>query len=110
MFKLAQQNEVLWPVTVQVPQDGGTTKAVEISVRYRLLTKTDARDMKAMDDAASEQALLSHITGWEGVADMAGNPVPFTPDNLAALVEHDYVARAIVLGLYQASKGAPAKN
>ncbi len=40
MFKFARQREVLWPVTVNVPADGGPERT-EIKVRYRLLTRSE---------------------------------------------------------------------
>lgn len=111
MFKLAEQNQVRWPVTVQVPQDGGTVRDVEIGIDYRLLTKAEAASIKNMPDALAETRMLDHVVGWDDrVVDTDGKPVPFSRDNLLALLEYDFVARAVVLGLYQASRGAPAKN
>ncbi len=111
MFKLAEQNQVRWPVTVQIPQDGGTVRDVEIGIDYRLLTKQQAREIKALDDDQAESRLVDHVVGWDDrVVDTAGQPVPFSRENLELLLEYDFIARAIVLGLYQASRGAPAKN
>ncbi|MGE0289688.1 MAG: hypothetical protein AB7I42_25640 [Bradyrhizobium sp.] len=137
MFKFARKREVLWPVTVLVPLDDGSGQVaeMEIRIRYRLLTSTELNDRareelevalsagveggavdgmlaqlspdrinKAMED------LKGRITGWEGLADEAGEPLAFTPENLDGVLEIPYLRTAIHRGLVEASQGAPAKN
>lgn len=110
MFKLAEKNEVLWPVTVPVPQDGGTVTEVEIQIRYKLLTRSRMDELPRLPAKEQDGALLDHITGWEGVQATDGKDVPFSRDNLIALLDIGPVQRAVVRGLYEASRGAPAKN
>lgn len=135
MFKFAKKREVLWPVTISVPQEDGSGAAqVEIKVRYKLLTQTELEqsardecemlnsiksdDLEAlMDSVSAEKAaarradLLVRITGWEGVQDAdSGEPLPFNADNCAALLEVPYVFGALQSGLKSASRGAAVKN
>lgn len=127
MFKLAKQREVLWPVTINVPaEDGsGAVTPVQIKVRYKLLSRTEIRE--AIDVAkqqaekggemteeqvrADDEWLAARITGWEDVVDAeTGAPVEFSAEALAALMAVPYVTPGLAKGLWDASRGAPAKN
>jgi hypothetical protein len=120
MFKFARNREVLWPVTVNVPADGGPEK-VEIRIRYRLLTRSELTGMSERIKAAAEGGeadvvhvldglLTERITGWDGISDEAGEALAFTPDNLTAVLDVPYLREAIETGLYAASRGAAVKN
>lgn len=111
MFKFARQREVLWPVTIEVPVDGGTTEVHEITVRYRLLDKTERDALSSISsDEEALQFLVDRITDWDGVANEDGQPLEFSEENLRALLTIPYVERPITVGLLKASAGAPAKN
>jgi hypothetical protein len=135
MFKFAMERQVLWPVTINVPIDGGETQEMEIRVRYRLLTQDEMtarahEDLAAARAASTDQSpiegllaaiepeglkkrldqLKACITGWEGIADAEGNPLPFTATNLEAVLNVPYLRTPIASGLMEASRGAPAKN
>lgn len=127
MFKLAKQREVLWPVTIEVPDDGGSgvVTPVQIKVRYKLLSRTEMRESielarKQADGAApmSEEAVraddawfAARVTGWEDVVDAdSGAAIAFSGEALAAMMDVPYVAKALVAGLWEASRGAAAKN
>lgn len=127
MFKLAKQREVLWPVTIDVPaEDGsGAVKPVQIKIRYKLLSRTEMREAievakqqaAAGGEMTEEQAradgewLAARITGWEDVVDAeTGGPAEFSAEALAALLDVPYVAQPVASGLWDASRGAPAKN
>ena len=120
MFRFAKHREVLWPVTVSVPADGGPEK-VEIRIRYRLLTRSELSGFAERIKAAAEDSetsvvgvldglLAERITGWDGISDEAGEALAFTPDNLAAVLDVPYLREAIESGLYAASRGATVKN
>lgn len=137
-FRFARQREVLWPVTIRAPLDDGSGKLGEFKcrVRYKLLTKSEVQARSRLtialgaamrsdpsklieiydaDTAAkADQELLEHITGWDGIVDAdsaeEGALLPFSAENLRALLECVYVRVAFELGLMQASQGAEAKN
>lgn len=137
MFKFAISRQVLWPVVVRIPRDDGTGEAIEaqIKIRYRLLTQTEltarARDdLETARAVGSDQAgvdglleqispervdrrlqeMKGRITGWEDFADEQGEPLPFTAENLAAVLDVPYLRAPIERGLIEASQGARAKN
>lgn len=128
MFKFAKIREVLWPVTLSIPRDDGSGEVdnVSIKVRYKLLDRSEMADLMrqavksgenitaleiADDMALSDRDLCSRITGWEGVVDAdSGEPIQYSPENAAALININYVRAAIDASLWEASRGAPAKN
>ena len=109
MFKLAEKNEVLWPVTIHVPDDNGP-RDVTVKVRYKLLKKTEARRIAGLAADEIDDALLDHITGWEGFCDLDGNPLEFSKENLRAAMEYQFIEYALAKGWREASAGAPVKN
>ena len=132
MFKFAKKRQVLWPVTAQVPADDGSgaVRDVTFRVRYLLMTREElatvarqsldlmrAGDIDSQIEAMSEErvresvALMQrHVVGWDGISGEDDQPLPFTADNLNALLAVPYLHRAIASGLSDASVGAPAKN
>ena len=106
-FELTKKREVLWPITVNVPVDGGTEPHT-IKINFRLLTKPEGARLARLSFEDQEEKTLDYITNWEGVLDMEDKPVPFTRENLSALLEHEYIARAIAIGWREASAGLPA--
>lgn len=111
MFQFASQKQVLWPVTISSPSaDGsGTIDSIEIKVFFELMTRSEARVIQDDIDQA-QHVLPNKIKGWEGIVNGDGSALPFTEDNLSAILDVPYIERAIAIGLIQASNGAPAKN
>ena len=137
MFKFAVNRQVLWPVVVHIPRDDGSGEGLEaqVKIRYRLLTQAELT-ARAREDLESArvvggdqtvvegllaqisperieqrlQELKDRITGWEDFADEQGEPLPFTPENLAAVLDVPYLRGPIERGLVEASQGARAKN
>jgi hypothetical protein len=123
MFRLNKTREVLWPVSVSVPVDGGV-ETVPVQIRYRLLSRSELAaigdGLRALTQEERESAtqLMGHldqllaerITGWEGIADETGAPLAFTPEHLAQVLDVPYLREAIETGLYAASRGALGKS
>lgn len=95
---------VWWPVTVDVPRDDGVDK-VKIRVRYRLPKRSVVRAPSFKNENAAE-----YVLDWSGITGDDGLPVPFTPENLAALREDAFFENALAIGLFQAANGAVEKN
>lgn len=112
MFKLKQSETFLWPVTVQVPVDGGKYCKETFEVEFRRFANSRLAEMNAaivaeqMDDAGFVREVVS---GWKGVTD-DGDEVPFSPSALAQLLDMQGVARAIVLAYRDALTGMLRKN
>lgn len=117
MFKFARDRIVLWPVTIKQPADGGAINEIEIRVKFKLL-KRDLLDKmeKAFYAGEADQQddlkiLLDHVVGWDGIEDAeTGEALPYSVENLQALLNESYIRTAIQTALVNCSLGAPAKN
>ena len=108
MFKLDLSKTFKWPVKFAVVDGNGRQQAHEIKLDFkrvsaeeskRLLADIQAaeKDRKANEDEgivsspreqveSEAEFLLQVVTGWDGVADEAGNPIAFNRDNLIMLI------------------------
>ena len=112
MFVISNRREVWWPVVIDQPAADGTgrTEQVQIEVRYRLVSTSEAREIHEMPTEEAESELIKRVLDWRGVVDEAGNDVPFSSDSLRQLLDIPYAGAAVARGLFEASNGAPAKN
>lgn len=112
MFKFAHKRQVWWPVAIKAPKDDGSGDCEEhvIKVLYELMTITESRQQESLTPEEQSAVLRDKVKGWQDVCDAAGEPIDFSHDTLAAVLDVPYIERAIALGLLQATIGAPAKN
>lgn len=114
-IKLAQVKKVRWPVTVNVPQDGGRVLAETFDVDFKVLTQSELRpfgDIRPSDDE-SKDMLNAVVVGWpKGPKGEDGQPVPFDEDAKAELLGTTY-ARTALYNAYseiQTGRAAARKN
>ncbi|WP_322528989.1 hypothetical protein R5R73_04940 [Salinicola sp. LHM] len=115
MFQIQSITDIVVPVTIEVP---GAKEPSTIRARWRLnsVSKTQEivqaqrdKENPLTDDQLVEQDLL----GLEDVTDADGNPVSFSTELVAQLMDIPYVRRPLVLSWFQAQAGrgeAAAKN
>ncbi len=105
-----------WPVSVPVAGDSGNVSLCEIGLDLVLLPQgdIDARIASAKIDGSADvdaQLLANVVTGWSGVVDDSGAPVPFGTDSLAQLIGQQNARGAIISAYFDALAGkAAAKN
>ena len=108
MFKLAMKKEIEWPVTVNVPQDGGGITKATFHVKFEVLTKEELEEL-----AASGGDVPTVVTrGWRGVAGEDGEEIPYSVEAKKVLVNITYVRHALLDAYAQLQQGreAPRKN
>jgi len=109
MFEFAEKNKVWWPVTISMPTDGGA-KSVEIEVQYTMLSKSAAQKIVGLPRDEQGEAMLDHVHDWRKFPDVHGKEIPFTRENLIAVMDWNFIEEAITRGWREASRGAPTKN
>lgn len=107
MFKLKKNRQVWWPVTINVPADGGRIIPCETQVQFNLLEQHEFDEYAEQSDEAALEAIMAN---WKGFADEQGEPLPFNRETLLAVLAHQYVRIAIFTAYNQACIGAAAKN
>lgn len=106
-FVLKKVSSYKWPVTVEVPCDGGKFKKETFTAVFRKMTRSAFNDLVDQGDEALVDQI---IEGWEGIKDEDGDEVPFTESNKVALFDDPYVLRALISAYTDSLTGNPAKN
>tara|TARA_R110002072_G_scaffold302699_2_gene487449 strand:+ start:13036 stop:13401 length:366 start_codon:yes stop_codon:yes gene_type:complete len=111
--------EVMWPVTIHQPQNGGKTTAMKISLKWKILDTDEFEKLmpKAVDfsnngvDEPWVKFWSAIITGWEGVKGEKGDAdLKFSKAKLQDLVRVPYVLKALLPAYQECIAGASVKN
>lgn len=105
MFKLAERKTLEWPVTVNVPQDGGRTTKSTFSALLEVIGKEEQDAIIASGESMAHRMLV----GWkQGVADADGNELPFSVENRDRLLGIPYVLTAVYEAIGEINRGRTA--
>jgi hypothetical protein len=128
IFKMAPADHYKRKVRVTVPQDFGKTQMVDITVHFKRLSHTELRDLfkniqrqqKEAEAALKEgieiedddsDILRQHIVGWgDDVRGPDDQPVPFTPDNLDAMLDITVYRRSLMKAFLEDLADPEKKN
>jgi hypothetical protein len=124
-FTLKQSGSYLWPVTIEVPTDGGRhqketfdaelkrlpqSRIIEIQDAVQKRLSAIQRD-EDTDSMITDQEIASEIlVGWAGVNDGDGEAIPFSEKAKAELLDVPTVTAAIVTAYFSSLQGAKRKN
>jgi len=108
MFKIAEKRMVEWPVMIAVPQDGGKVRKHEARVQFEYLEQDEIDEVLAWGN--DTDLMKRAVKGWpEGqFQDESGSPISFSPENLARLMQVQYVRMAFVAAHLQIQQGREA--
>lgn len=107
MFNLAAVRKIKWPVTVNIPQDGGKVLSVEFDAEFEILDTDEHDELVQSGGDLLKRVLL----GWDRMMNEAGDaPVEFGPDTKAKALKITYVRAALTLAYYEAAHGNKAKR
>lgn len=98
---LEQPFEADWPVTVQVPQDGGTVQEQTFDVRFRTLTPAEADEVAARPDPA-ESKIRKVLVDVKGEA--------FSSELVEQMIHTPWVFVGLLRAHTSFSLGEPVKN
>lgn len=90
MLKIAPIANFLAPIKLNVPNDAGGFDELAFKARFNGLGRKAYKDLMARANAGDDGDRLvvaEVMVGWEGVGNEAGEPLPFTPENLANLLD-----------------------
>ncbi len=112
MFKIVQNPTYTWPVTVELPADGGKTEKATFDAEFKRLTQSRVEEIRlAVERGEMRDADLAReaMVGWSGVVNDDG-PVPYSEKARDQLLDIPMVATAIVMALLGSLSGARRKN
>jgi hypothetical protein len=111
MFKLQKPDYFVWPVTVQVPQDGGTFIKRTFKVKFALKAQSE---MDAAVDALRQDdidILRDLVVGWPDgeVQDNSGQNIDFAEETRDKLIDIPYVRTGLLTAYFNAANGNKVK-
>ena len=113
-FVLKKDPTFMWPVAVELADDGGDYPAFTFKVRYRRMTQEYARDVATKLNDGIEVDLVAVakeiIVGWDEIADDSGEDVKFTPKALDELLKIPTMAAELVAAWINATAKVKEKN
>jgi hypothetical protein len=112
MFKLIQPTSYTWPVTVDLPIDGGRTEKATFDAEFKRVSQSRLEEIRGQierNEIRDVDLVREVMVGWSGVTD-GDNPVPYSEASRDQLLDIPMVASGIVLALFQSISGAKRKN
>ena len=108
MFKIEKETSIRWPVTVNVPRDGGRITKATFGVRFELIPADEFATIYR-DGGNDEDLLRRAVTGWDSdVADAEGTPLAYSTDALDQLIGITDVRAGMVAAYIECSSGKAA--
>ena len=107
MFKFVNPASVWWPVTVEIPADGGAVTKGEFEAHFKLLPQTE---IEALGKGTVAALLRSAMIDWRGLNDAADQALPCTAENIDTVCEWPCWRTGLVSAFYDAQSGHARKN
>lgn len=113
-LKLSNTERFYWPVSVNLPVDGGRFEKQEFEALFPRMKVSEVEALVGKvytgEIKSPRQAVRSIVHGWRGVVD-DGQDVQFNDANVDALLDIPGVANAVFEAFREAMSGAArAKN
>lgn len=117
-FVLSQSASYSWPVSFDVPTDGGRHEPQTFDGQFKRLPQSRLGPIVAELQQIEDLADLDQITeiakeiliGWDGVTGDDGKEIPYSEKALSQLLEVPLLAVSIVKSYMDSIKGAKRKN
>lgn len=112
-FVLSKAESYSWPVSFDLPVDGGRHEAQTFDVQFKRMPQRWIADIsKKMDadEVNSSDVARELVIGWSGITGDDGKDVPFSQKALDQLLDVPTVAVAIVTAFFRSITGAKEKN
>tara|TARA_Y100000592_G_scaffold30085_1_gene47952 strand:- start:8425 stop:8769 length:345 start_codon:yes stop_codon:yes gene_type:complete len=112
-FVLKKSNTYKWPVSVDVPVDGGKHERVTFDVEFRDLTQSrllEIAELSGEGNLSDVEIAREVMTGWAGVEDEDGKELPYSITKRDELLDVPMMASAIAGAYLESKQGAKRKN
>jgi hypothetical protein len=122
MFKLNQSDTYFFPVTVELPIDGGKFDKVKFDAEFKRLPRAQIKDIMSrvgttapdgskIEDPINDDGVLDRVfVGWKGIVDEKGDVVEYSQTAREAVLEIHGVAAGIVRAWFDSLSGSKTKN
>lgn len=111
-FVIKQSDSYVWPVTVELPADGGRFEKHTFDIEFKRIPQTRVEQIindSQEGNLKDRQIVQELVIGWKGIADGTGE-LPFSQKNLEMLMDIQSVERAVIIAWLDSLTGAKRKN
>ena len=112
-FVLKQADTYKWPVSHDMPVDGGKHERHTFDAEFKRITQSRIRQMgeQIENNEITESELVTEVLlGWDGINDEDGNPIKFSQKALAQVIDVPMLATSISKAFFDSIAGAKRKN
>jgi hypothetical protein len=112
MFKIAQKPTYKWPVTVQIPTDGGRYTKATFTAEFRAMSQKEIDELVLAGRDGDRDADLCRelLVGWSGVQDEDGSEIAFSDEAKDRLLNITYVRHGLLDAFFASITGAGARR
>lgn len=96
-----------WPVTVEVPSDGGRFDKQTFNAVFKRLGRAE---FSKFAEAGDVQLLEAVVVGWDGILDEKDKEVPFSLPELRDLADDPFWCKGVIKAYLESLEGGQAKN
>lgn len=107
-FLLAKKRIISWPVSIDVPVDGGETQQQTCTAKFEILNQDEYDELMGNDIAFCQRVVAEF---GDDIQDENGNPLPTNDDTKAQLFKSAaYVRMGFINAYHEAATGIISKN
>lgn len=96
-----------WPVTIEEPADGGVFEESTFDAVFKRVPRSE---FQRLADKGDLELLKAVLTGWEGIDDEDGKPVPFSQATMKEFSDDPYWIRGVLKAYTETFEGARLGN
>ena len=105
----------VWPITIEIPNDGGKHSKFTFDGEFARLPQSRLKEISELinkGEIDDEMMAREVLVGWpEGaIKDKQGEPVPFSDAAVDKLMQISKAGSAVVMAFYASLEGAKRKN
>lgn len=113
MFKIVQSPTYTWPVTFNIPVDGGRAEKQTFDGMFKRISQSRIEELRLQierGEITDSNLAREVLVGWKGVLDDSGEEMPFSEGARDMLLDVPLVASAVVVSFLESLSGARRKN
>lgn len=124
-FVLNQSQSYSWPVSIQLPADGGKREKSSFDALFKRLPQSRINEIQLLvsqrikaaergeelDNGVTDQSIAAEIlVGWSGIVDGEGDEVPYSEAVKAQLLDVPMMAGALIEAYFASLVELKRKN
>lgn len=124
-FVLNQSQSYSWPVSIQLPADGGKREKSSFDALFKRLPQSRINEIQQLvqqrikaaergeelDNGVTDQSIAAEIlVGWSGILDADGDDVPYSEAVKAQLLDVPMMAGALIEAYFTSLVELKRKN